>query len=378
MKNALYSLFSLILLSTACKNESMPTEAPAEATPVEEVGLIALTQKQFDASGYEMDGFARRQFSTNLKVNGMIHLPEKNKAMVSSYLGGVVNGMDLIPGQWVKKGQRLFTLTNPELINWQQEFLETKGQLDYLKDEHARQKQLAEENISARKNYLRAQADLNMAEAKYAALSTKLRMIGINPASIQAQELVHSLGVYAPISGYISDIQTVNGSFLNATVPALEISNTDHLHMELKVMETDVNKLRDGQKIRFSTQGNPQATYTATVHLIEKMVDENRMVNVHCHLDETPDQHFLVGMYVTAEIMLVAAESAALPEEAVVSVEDRYYVLMQEEDGTLNFLQKEVEPGERQNGYVQILNSTAFQPDDIFLTRGAYYQIFGE
>ncbi len=378
MKNTIFLLFSILLLATACNNESLPTAETMAQAPTEVAGVIALTQKQFDASGYEVDGFSKKSFTSSLSVNGMIHLPEKNKAIVSSFLGGVVHDMTLIPGQWVRKGQRLLSLTNPELINWQQEFLEIKGQLDYLKEEYNRQKQLADENISARKNYLKAEADLQMAEAKYAALSAKLRLIGINPETVSAQQLVATLGVFAPISGYLSDISVINGAFLNASAPALEISNTDHLHMELKVMETDVNKIREGQKIKFKAQNDPLATYNATIHLIERVVDENRMVNVHCHLEETPDQHFLAGMYVTADIILTAEEMLALPEDAVVSLEDRFFVLVKQDNGDLNFVQKEVIPGAHEDGYIAILNSSSFQSDDLFLTKGAYYQILGE
>lgn len=110
----------------------------------------------------------------------MIDLPEKNKYVISSYLGGVVNDMNLINGQRVNKGQVLFRLTNPELITWQQEYIELQGQHDYLKDEYQRQKTLAEENLSARKNYLKADADLKMNEAKIAGLE-KTGIVGIQP-----------------------------------------------------------------------------------------------------------------------------------------------------------------------------------------------------
>lgn len=114
----------------------------------------------------------------------MIDLPEKNKYVISSYLGGVVNDMNLINGQRVNKGQVLFRLTNPELITWQQEYIELQGQHDYLKDEYQRQKTLAEENLSARKNYLKADADLKMNEAKIAGLEKKLELLGFSPSKI--------------------------------------------------------------------------------------------------------------------------------------------------------------------------------------------------
>lgn len=359
---------------SACKSTS---EAPATTMPNEEVEHIVLTKNQFESSGYELGTIQKKNFVTEIHASGMIDLPEKNKYVISSYLGGVVNDMNLINGQRVNKGQVLFRLTNPELITWQQEYIELQGQHDYLKDEYQRQKTLAEENLSARKNYLKADADLKMNEAKIAGLEKKLELLGFSPSKINTASFISSVPVLASTSGYVSDIAVVKGEFLQANQAAMTIYNTDHLHLELKVLERDFRFLKLEQPILFKLSSDTSVTYMATVHQIEPLVDDHSLINIHCHLDDHATRRLIPGMYVNAEINIGQKEVLALPENAVISIENKDYILIKRPGAELNFQKTLVEKGLINNGWVEILHAEKFSSEDQFLTKGAYYLVTG-
>ena len=379
MKTSIYYL-AIAILGILTLNSCSDSAADMPTTTENEVerGLISISSTQFQKSGYELGKLEKRNFQNYLPVNGSIHLPEKNRAAVSSFVGGKVSSIDLIHGQWVKRGQRLFSLSNPELISWQQEYMVLSSELDYQKVEYDRQKQLSDENITAKKNLNKAEVNLKVTTAKLAGLSKKLSMIVIKPSSVSPENLISSLPIYAPTSGYISDIHLNQGMFLEPFETALEISNTNHLHMELKVLEKDISKIKNGQSIRYTLQDNPEQKFVATIYLIERLVDENRMINIHCHLEEEQEKSLFPGMFVAAEIALSESESLAIPEDAVVVFDHKYFVLEQEGIGEYDFTQKGIEVGLLQDGYYQLLDSKELNSEANFLTKGAYYLILGE
>lgn len=379
MNKSLYT-FGITLLAIclfiSC-NESDP-EVDLGAEIETESDVISITSTQFQKSNFEVGPIEKRSFQKFLSTTGSVHLPEKNKAAVSSFVGGTVSRMDLIHGQWVKKGQKLFSLSNPELITWQQEYLVLQSEIEYLQEEYGRQKQLSDENITAKKNLKKSESELKISKAKSAGLAKKLSMIGISPSVITTDKLLTSLAITAPSSGYISEINVKQGMFLEPFETAMEVSNTNHLHMELKVMERDLPKLKKGQEIQYSLQDDPNTKYKATIYLIEKLVNEDRMINVHCHLEEEQEKTLIPGMFITAEITLEESEVYALPEDAVVLFDGHHYVLEQVVKEKYDFQQKIVEIGQTKNGFVQLMPSSSLDSSATYLTKGAYYLILGE
>src|SRR5690606_20135743 len=99
--------------------------------------------------------------------------------------------------------------------------------------------------------------------------------------SVTAENIKSDVRVYAPISGYITELKAENGSFLSPSEMALSIINTDHIHLDLNVFEKDINSLEKGQRILFRLPDKRNVNYEAKVFLIGQAIDaENRMVNV--------------------------------------------------------------------------------------------------
>ncbi len=371
MKTKYILLFTIPLFIFSCQNGSNEIQEPGMEETAEGNGKIILTEKQFSASEYEIGKAEKKTFKDEITVNGMVDLPLKNISKVTSYLGGIVDGMSLLHGQWVNKGQLLFRITNPDLVSHQQEYLELKGQINYLESEYQRQKQLSDEQISAKKDFLKAESELNIARAKMSGIAQKLKLYGIDVNNVNESSLVSTLNINAPHGGYLTSIEVVNGDYLHSGTPAMEVSNTSHLHLELKVLEKDVNKIDIGQEVTYFLQSDPGKLYKGDIHLIDKMVDENRMINVHTHIDDPEPPHITTGMFVTAMIETEEQEGFALPENAVVTMEGKEYVLVQESDGSYTFTPLLVETGIKKNGYVQILSP--IDTSASYLVKGGYY-----
>lgn len=337
--------------------------------------IITITKAQFESSNMALGSLEKQEFNTSIKANGMFDVPPENKATVSAYFAGYVKNLTLLPGDYVKKGQVLFTLENPEYIQIQQDFLEAKSRLNYLKTDYERQKTLLADNVTSEKNFLKAESDYKVTQAQYQSLQKKLSLMYINANNLTGESIRSTISVLSPISGTVTSIEASKGIFLNPSDIALTVKNTDHLHLELKIFEKDLPLIKVGQPIKIHLQNNSKKTYDGVVHLINRSINtQDRTINIHGDLiNEDDAKLFAPGMYIETDILTSSDVFDALPNEAVVNIEDTYFVLIKQNDTT--YKKVPVEIGAISNGYTQILNVKDFEKNAEFITEGAFNMI---
>jgi len=369
-KLAMYLLvISTFLFSCADEKKGLPTQENLNPSD----GKIYVSNELFKSAGMKLGTFSEQRISTSISTRGFIDVPPGNKASVSPYHGGYVNDIDLLPGQTVKKGQLLFTIQNPDLIEMQQEYMETKVQLAYLQADYERQKILSDENISSRKKFLKAESDYKVMLAKYTGMREKLKLINISVTRVEAGQIASTIPVYAPISGFITDVAAIRGAFIHASEAAVQITNTDHIHLELQVFEKDALHVVEDQSISFKVPESGNDIFHGTVHLVGKSVDgETRTINVHGHIAEEDEKLFIPGMFVEAEIELKSQLVTCLPESAIINSKGTDMVLVRIMDSNdanadFTFEPQEVRLGTKSGMWVEILNKHEFVGKEILL-----------
>ena len=236
MKNILKISTLLILLFTTrrCGNsESKHTEGDdhkneqtKDATNEEETpNKVALKLNQLEIMGIELGNLSQLNLGASLKVNGQLELPPQNMASVSALIGGRVQSVSVVEGDFVKKGQVIATLNNPEFISMQRSYLAAKSNLTYLEKDYIRKKELEKDGITSARAfqeseaaYLNAKADLNAAKAT-------LNLLGVNTAQADKGVISASIPVVAPIQGYIQKIEINSIKVQSATFKHSDISN---------------------------------------------------------------------------------------------------------------------------------------------------------
>ena len=373
---ASYLFVSAIVLLVACSSKDSAATADNMNNEKSREDVYELSTLQFNSSDMKLGKLEMQVFNEVVKANGMFDVPPQNNASISSYFGGVVKDIELIPGERVKKGQVLFTLENPDYVQLQQDFLESQGQLTYLKSDYERQKNLAQDNITSQKNFLKSESDYNVTRVKYESLGKKLELLNINPSTLTIENIRTAVNVIAPINGYVTEVNITRGSFLNPSDVAMVIVDASHLHLVLNIFEKDLAKVKVGQPIHFRIQDDQSKQYEGSVYMVNKTVDaENRTIGVHGHItDEKLTSRFNPGVYLQAEIYTTSDSRLALPQGALVEVEDKYYVLILDKSSVdgYSFIEKEVKIGVSNNDNVEILNAKDFSENTEFLIKGAF------
>jgi cobalt-zinc-cadmium efflux system membrane fusion protein len=373
MKNNIIQFVVIIsaIITFSCTT-SNKIEEPDDSNIQE--NLVKITSEQFQNSKMKIEKASLQNFTQGIVTNGRIDVPPAYSAQVSAIMGGYVKTSHLLVGDDVKKGQLLLTLENPNFIDIQQDYLETYGKLNFLKSEFARQKTLFDEKITSQKNYLKAESEYKSSLAIFNGLEQKLKLMNLNPSKVKEGKITSIIPVFAPISGSIAEVHVSVGKFMNASEVLITIIDSSHKHLELIVFEKDVLTIKKGQVIEFKIPENSERTYKAEVHLIGKSIDqESRTVSVHGHL-ENEQEHFLVGMYVEAEIITYNTTKMALPISAFLEENDRYHILVFKEmkDGNYMFEQIPVHIGLKNEEYIEIIDTDQTLKDKEILVKGAF------
>lgn len=110
------------------------------------------------------------------------------------------------------------------------------------------------------------------------------------------------------------------------------------------------------------------------MYLIGTVIEENRTIKVHGHLDDESGANFLTGMFVEAAIVTESAFAKALPETAIVSLEDSQVVLKLDEttDDGYFFKPLEVKVGSSYGSYTTLISPDHLTETDNILTSGAF------
>lgn len=366
MKIITYSIIVLTFLYS-CKGQTESQEKNTiEKSAIADDNTISLSQEQYRNAGIEVGIPENRTLHTTLHVNGNIDASPENLHAVSFPIGGYIKGAKLVPGMQLQKGQLMATLEDQALIQLQQDYLTAKVKLTFNKADYERQTTLSKTESNSQRVYQQAIADFESQQILVRSLAEKLRLIGINPDKLNGENISRTVGIYAPISGYITKVNVTQGKYISPTDVLFELVDLSRLHADFTVFENEAKNLRPGQLISFITAASPNQKMNAKIEYISQNVDENRTVEVHCHIQHAT-KNLLPGNFITGEIQIDSQRGVAIPDDGVVKWQGKYYVFLA--SGNRSFTLKQVTTGVSKDNFTEIIG---LQPSVAVVTKNAY------
>lgn len=333
---SIYLIFCIGILVAGCGNKGK-SETAAETHAEEEhahenPATISLNAEQMKSIGLELGRIEQKQLTSSLKANGILKVPNQNKATATVLYGGVVQSILVQPGNTVKKGQVLATIANPEFIQLQEDYLTTASQITLAELEYERQKELSGGNAGALKRLQQSEAELKTLKTKKASLHKQLELAGINASTLNNDNIRSTVNIVSPISGSVSSVSVNIGSRVDINTSVAEIVDNSQLHLDLYVYEKDLPKLKEGQTIHFTLTNNPGKEYDADIFGISNTFeDASKAIAVHAAVKG--DKSGLIdGMNITALVSLDNATLPAVPTEAIVNHEGQDYIFIVTDD----------------------------------------------
>jgi RND family efflux transporter MFP subunit len=331
VKNIIFiSALAISIVLAACNGNKTETHRgeTGHHEEYENTNTAMLTAEQMKSIKIELGSIEKKQLTASLKANGILKVPNQNKANATASLGGVIKSIQVQTGNTVSKGQVIATISNNTFITMQEEYLSVSSKIELAQLEFARQKELQQGNAGALKILQTAEAELKTLKVRKVSLQKQLELIEINTTSLTNENIQSVANITSPINGTISNVRVNIGSYVDANNPIAEIVDNSQLHLDLYVYEKDLQKLKVGQTIHFTLTNNPGKEYDADVYAISNTFEQNtKAISVHATVKGNK-QGLIDGMSITALISLENATVDAVPTNAIVNHEGQDYIFI--------------------------------------------------
>ncbi|MBU6994765.1 efflux RND transporter periplasmic adaptor subunit [Ferrovum myxofaciens] len=318
-------------------------------------------------------------FLAQREAMGVIAFDDEQTVQVyPPYPGKILRGFKE-EGDFVKKGETLYTLDSPDLIQAESTVIATAGVRELTTRVLERAKQLIALKGLAEKDYQQAISDQQTAEGNYNAARNALHLFGKSAQDIDRIEATHKvdsvLAIPSPLDGRVTVVamSAAAGTYVQpGTAPApYAISDLSTVWMLANVAETDIPLLEVGQSVLVRVMAFPQRTFQAKIDKVGTVVDPNtHRLQVRCVVRD-PRHELHPGMMATFTIRTGAdMQSVGLPDGGVVREGDGSYSAWVAE-GQHRFRRRSVTLGVRQENLMQILEG--IRPGENVATDGAIF-----
>ena len=345
--------------------ESVKAAAPTNTAPDVNIEqqYVVLTDKQ--AANFKIMPAEQRSFKTLKNAVGSIDFNQNMLVQAFTPNPGRIVDTFFNVGDEVKKGDALFTIDSPDLLQAESGLLASAGVLELQTRTLARVKQLLKTGGGAQKDVDQATSDQQTAEGNFKAGRDAVRLFGKTDAEIDrivADRKVDSiLVVPSTISGRIIARNAAPGLYVqpgNAPAP-YSLADISTMWMVANVIETDAPSYRIGQPVEVRVPAYPGEVFRGRVTTLGLNIDPNSHRQLVRSVIEDPQHKLRAGMLASFTIETEPPKmSVSVPLEAIVREGDGTMTVWVTTD-VRRFDRRSVKIGMEQDGWRQILDGVA-------------------
>jgi membrane fusion protein, heavy metal efflux system len=348
--------FVFIASIVACKSEDKKTTVSDKSSEKVFSGTVYLDQEQLKQANLKMALIEKGAASVEVHLNGKIDVPPTAIASVSLPMGGYIQDINLIPGNYVKKGGIIATIKDPQFVQLQEDYLTAKSKAAYLSQDMDRQKQLLQQDAVSKKAFQLLQSEYNSNAIALKGLAEKLQLINIDPNNLTIEKISSKVNLVAPISGYVTKVNINRGKYVAPTDILLELIDPNDIHAAITIFEKDITLFKEGIKGKVVLANEPNRTYPVSIMAVSRSLDEEKSGLLHCHFLNAP-KNVAPGMFLTADFSLQNDEAIVVPIDAIQRFQGIDYVFIQKSNN--EFEAKKVSVGVINKTSAAILNQEA-------------------
>jgi membrane fusion protein, heavy metal efflux system len=357
--------------------ERTDPSAPTVTGPGDPLTAKTVTISETQLAGVKVEPAGERLFPIEKDAVGSIDFNEELSTQVfTNYQGRIIELFARV-GDEVKKGDRLFTIESPDLIQAESTLVAAAGVLDLTTRQLERTKRLYETRAVAQRDVEQAVSDQQTAEGSLKAARDSVRLFGKTEAEIDRvvgeRRLDPVLVIPSPIAGRVTARNAAPGLFVQPGSPPAPYVVTDisTMWMLANVAETDVPALKVGQQVTVKIKAFPDRVFDGRITTISQMVDPNTHRALVRSEVADPGHELRSGMFATFVIRTGdPVKSVAVPLNGVVREGDGTMTVWVTTDRR-HFVKRTVKIGLQRDGYHQILEG--LQAGELVATDGALF-----
>jgi Cu(I)/Ag(I) efflux system membrane fusion protein len=274
-----------------------------------------------------------------VRAKGVVEYDERKMFDVNTKFEGWIEKLFVNwTGRLVTKGEPLFTIYSPELINAQQEYL-----LSLKSKEIGTESGLSEIKASS--------------QAMIDAARKRLSLWDISDKQIkqieETGEIAKTLIVHSPYSGFVTEKMVVEGMKIMPGESLYKIADLSSVWVITDIYEQDIPLVKLGQMAEISLLAMSGKVIKGKISYIYPYLEgELRTTKVKIEVDNK-DFTLKPNMYVNVGIRVEMGRKLAVIDSAVIDTGERQLVVLAKGDG--HFKPLEVRIGSRVEGFYEVL-----------------------
>jgi RND family efflux transporter MFP subunit len=314
-------------------NDDQHSDAPAG-----DANAIRIDPVTVQNMGVTTESAQSRTLAKRIRTGGLLAIDETRQSIVSTKVMGWIENLHVnFTGDRVRKGQPLFDLYSPDLVNTQNEYLQA---LRYARQHGDGDETGAQELLESTRSRLR---NWDIPESEIAALE-------------QAGRSRRTMTFYAPFDGVVLSKEAVQGQNIMPGMMLYRIADISKVWVMANVYQSDLPFVKVGLSAEIELQSQPGVIYKGRIHYVSPMLDpSSKTAQVRVEVQNTSDLALKPEMYANVTIASPAPEAAvSVSEQAVIHSGTRDVVILDLGNGY--YRPQEVRLGTSADGYVQILS----------------------
>jgi Cu(I)/Ag(I) efflux system membrane fusion protein/cobalt-zinc-cadmium efflux system membrane fusion protein len=292
---------------------------------------VQLTSEAMQSIGVTTGVVERKRIANDIRATGTVAIDERLTSYVQVRFRGYIRKVfaDAIY-QYVRKGEPLFSIYSPDLVETERNYLDARGY----------QKRLSASTV---------EGVASGADAIYAGAEERLRQWDVTPRDLaqlkQTGTPIADLVVDSPVSGYLTERDVLPNLYVEPGTRLYTIADLSRVWVYAQISQNDIGELKPGDAAQIAVDAYPTRSFAGRIESILPQVDlATRTTRARLEI-ANPGVRLKPGMFVNVNLKSNLGKQLVLPASAVVQAGTRQVVFLVRGGG--RFEPKEVVLGPR-------------------------------
>jgi multidrug efflux pump subunit AcrA (membrane-fusion protein) len=323
------TIFAVAILSIALVTAA-PCPAHAQSARVSHLVPIEVPPERRQTIGLTFTTLEEHALTDRIDATGTVEADEQRESYVQTRFPGWMRRVFANQNwQLVRRGQPLFTIYSPDLVNAENEYLIALGERAGVKD-----------------SIVEGVAD--GATTMVSASLDRLRLFGVPEREIRRLErerVVHSeIEIDSPATGYITDRAALPNMYADPATRLYTIANLDTVWVYAAVFQNRLGEIKVGDPAAVTVDSYPGRVFSGKIDYIWPSIDPaTRTARVRVALNNR-DAALKLGMFVQVALTPPLGRALALPAAGVLQTGTHNIVFVDRGDGYLTPVEVELGP----------------------------------
>jgi RND family efflux transporter MFP subunit len=263
---------------------------------------IQLTPQRMQSIGIVLGKVESKPVNTELRFYGNVQVDERRQAYVQTRFAGWIGKVYAdATGNFIGKGQPLFTIYSPDLVSTEHEYLLAKKNSEGLQQS-------------------KVSGVASGASSLFSAAKERLLQWEVSPGEIekldQGGKAITDLTVYSPVSGYITQKNALPNMYVQPETMLYTVADLSDVWVLAQVFQSDAGKIKPGDPAEVTVDAYPGRVFNGRVDYILPQLDVNTRTLPVRLVFANPGLKMRPGMYVNVRAKLPMGRQLVVPASA--------------------------------------------------------------